>query len=65
MSDVAKLALHPTRDRRWGYSLDRPYWEALGFGAINDRVYAIEGDGVWIVDKSQAEILRLANGGPG
>ena len=62
MAREAELFMHPANDRKWGYALDKPYWTALGFGAVNEKVYAMKDGQLWKVNAQRAIGMRLATG---
>lgn len=60
IAPLAELGLHGASDRDFGYSVDKPYWTSLGFGAVNEAAYTVPFGKLWIVDAKRARELRLA-----
>lgn len=61
VSTEAAFLLHPASNRAAGYSLDRPYWAAMGFGALNDRVYGMAEGTLLQITAEQALAMGLAS----
>ncbi len=56
----AVLGLHSASNAEIGYQLDRRYWSKRGLGHINEMVYQVPHDKLWLVDARRATELRLA-----
>lgn len=57
----AIFLLHGAANRELGYALDAPYWKEMGFGALNERVYALEENQLISISGEQALAMGLAN----
>ena len=60
ISTDAELGLHSASDREFGLSVDRPYWDSFGLGAVNEAAYTVPFGAIWIVTAERAKELRLA-----
>jgi hypothetical protein len=60
IAEGAELGLHAASDPEFGYAIDKPYWDAFGFGAVNEAAYRVPNGGLWIVTPKRAVELRLA-----
>ena len=60
MIDIAELGLHSATDRDFAYEIDRRYWGDLGFSLVNEKVYLVPNNRIWIISPERALELRLA-----
>lgn len=60
VTEVSSFLLHASSNPEVGYQLDDPYWTALGFKELNDRVYALDEELALVIDAPLARQMGIA-----